>query len=282
MPDPSTPRPAGLDALLGHVAANLPDDDNPQIARQLRREPLLHLLSRMQRGVLLAAERPLLRAAVEAELADGDQAHRRLVAAQAENDGLAETMRNTDRLTSQEIAEERAAHEGHRQQLAVALGNRTELGKQWDMLIKHAAEAHRWATDAAVGRNPAAVRAKERAEAAEAALTRIRELHRKASDGDTCVYCAAMQRLGYDATWPCDTIRALDGGSELTAAEAPCFHPVVQVDNGRRQCTGCGEWLDPGTQETAVPLYGPIEAAAELLITAARALRDAITPPDRP
>jgi hypothetical protein len=47
-------------------------------------------------------------------------------------------------------------------------------------------------------------------ERAEAALTRVRALHRKASHGDTCVYCAHGQRLGYDTTWPCDTIRALD------------------------------------------------------------------------
>lgn len=41
-------------------------------------------------------------------------------------------------------------------------------------------------------------------------LDRIRTLHRKASHGETCVYCAHGQRLGYDTTWPCDTIRALD------------------------------------------------------------------------
>jgi hypothetical protein len=52
-----------------------PAADNPQAARWARREPLLHLLSRMQRGVLLDSERALLRAAIEAELADGDQAH---------------------------------------------------------------------------------------------------------------------------------------------------------------------------------------------------------------
>lgn len=52
--------------------------DTEQAARQARREPLLVLLSRMQRGVLTAAERPLLRAAVETELTDGDQAHEKL------------------------------------------------------------------------------------------------------------------------------------------------------------------------------------------------------------
>ncbi|MDJ1137905.1 hypothetical protein [Streptomyces iconiensis] len=42
-----------------------------------RREQLAVLLSRMQRGVLLPAERGLLRAAVETELADADAAHAR-------------------------------------------------------------------------------------------------------------------------------------------------------------------------------------------------------------
>lgn len=42
------------------------------------------------------------------------------------------------------------------------------------------------------------------------AVERVRTLHRKANNGETCVYCAPMQRIGYDTTWPCDTIRALD------------------------------------------------------------------------
>jgi hypothetical protein len=54
-----------------------PAPDDSQTARWTRREPLLVLLSRMQRGVLLAQERDLLRAAVETELADGDHAHER-------------------------------------------------------------------------------------------------------------------------------------------------------------------------------------------------------------
>jgi hypothetical protein len=57
--------------------------DSDQAARWARREPLLVLISRMQRGVLLAQERDLLRAAVETELADGDQAREQLAAAHA-------------------------------------------------------------------------------------------------------------------------------------------------------------------------------------------------------
>jgi hypothetical protein len=48
---------------------------DPQVARWARREQLLVLLSRMQRGVLLPAERGLLRAAVETELAAAEDAH---------------------------------------------------------------------------------------------------------------------------------------------------------------------------------------------------------------
>jgi hypothetical protein len=48
---------------------------------------------------------------------------------------------------------------------------------------------------------------------AQAALARVRELHRQANNGETCVYCAPLQRLGYDTTWPCDTVAALDGPS---------------------------------------------------------------------
>jgi len=50
----------------------------------------------------------------------------------------------------------------------------------------------------------------QRVEQAEDAIERVRELHRKANNGTTCVYCAGMQRIGYDTDWPCDTIRALD------------------------------------------------------------------------
>jgi hypothetical protein len=53
---------------------------------------------------------------------------------------------------------------------------------------------------------------------AEAAVERVRALHRKANHGDTCVYCAHGQRLGYDTTWPCDTIRALDEPKERDTA----------------------------------------------------------------
>lgn len=44
---------------------------------------------------------------------------------------------------------------------------------------------------------------------AEAAVERVRELHRKATHGDDCVHCAGFGPA-YDNTWPCQTIRALD------------------------------------------------------------------------
>lgn len=46
-----------------------------QAARWSRREPLLHLLTRMQRTLLLDGEKRMLREAIETELADAEQAH---------------------------------------------------------------------------------------------------------------------------------------------------------------------------------------------------------------
>ncbi|MDX2681083.1 hypothetical protein [Streptomyces soliscabiei] len=62
-----------------------------------------------------------------------------------------------------------------------------------------------------------------------AAVTGIRALHRKATHGPTCVYCAPMQRIGYDATWPCDTIRALDQPPGPTATEPAPPRPHLDV-----------------------------------------------------
>ncbi|MFJ3794974.1 hypothetical protein ACIPSJ_01660 [Streptomyces sp. NPDC090088] len=42
------------------------------------------------------------------------------------------------------------------------------------------------------------------------AITRVRALHRQATHGTTCIHCAAFGPA-YDNTWPCPTIRALDG-----------------------------------------------------------------------
>ena len=55
-------------------------------------------------------------------------------------------------------------------------------------------------------------KAKHKAPAArvEAAIGRVRALHRKNTHGDDCNHCAAFGP-GYDNTWPCQTIRALDG-----------------------------------------------------------------------
>lgn len=61
-------------------------------------------------------------------------------------------------------------------------------------------------------------------EQAEAAIARVHALHRKATHGPDCVHCAAFGP-GYDNTWPCQTIRALDGsngyGDSATEAAAP-------------------------------------------------------------
>lgn len=43
------------------------------------------------------------------------------------------------------------------------------------------------------------------------AAARIRALHRQATHGTDCVYCRRGNYGVYDVTWPCDTIRALEG-----------------------------------------------------------------------
>ncbi len=43
-----------------------------------------------------------------------------------------------------------------------------------------------------------------------AAIDRVRTLHHKASHGEDCVHCVGFGPA-YDNTWPCQTIRALDG-----------------------------------------------------------------------
>ena len=69
------------------------------------------------------------------------------------------------------------------------------------------------------------IRETERANRAEAALGRVRALHCKASDGDTCVYCAHTHRIGYGTGWPCDTIRVLNGDRPAPAA-TQATHPT--------------------------------------------------------
>lgn len=89
---------------------------DPQVARWARREQLLVLLSRMQRGVLLPAERDLLRAAVETELTDADAAH-------AEADRLGPLAANA-MASAEEVARLRAA----RGRYAAALERVNEFG----------------------------------------------------------------------------------------------------------------------------------------------------------
>jgi hypothetical protein len=69
-------------------------------------------------------------------------------------------------------------------------------------------------------RDVAQTKRKATATTAESAVARVRELHREASHGETCVHCAPLQRIGYDTTWPCDTIRAIDGAPASKENEA--------------------------------------------------------------
>ncbi|MFI1030759.1 hypothetical protein [Streptomyces sp. NPDC020951] len=62
-----------------------------------------------------------------------------------------------------------------------------------------------------------------------AAVAGIQALHRKATHGHTCVHCAPMQRIGYDTTWPCDTIRALDQPPAPATAEPAPPRPHLDV-----------------------------------------------------
>lgn len=71
---PERTDPSG--ALAGHQTAT--ESSGSLSARWARREQLDVLLSRMSRGVLLDSERGLLRAAVETELADAENAHQEL------------------------------------------------------------------------------------------------------------------------------------------------------------------------------------------------------------
>lgn len=87
---PLSVRTAAGEAALARVDAwhaadpeYVADADAAQSDRWYRREQLGQLLSRMQRGVLLPAERGLLRAAVETELADAEQAYAQLAAVAA-------------------------------------------------------------------------------------------------------------------------------------------------------------------------------------------------------
>lgn len=60
-----------------------------------------------------------------------------------------------------------------------------------------------------------------RARTAEAALDRVRDLHERDALG-RCTYCTWLDDeagSGLDVTWPCDTIRALDGAEPDTAPE---------------------------------------------------------------
>lgn len=55
-----------------------------------------------------------------------------------------------------------------------------------------------------------------RAEQAEAAIARVRELHTPFTyeQTTTCTYCSKNAYPNYEVLWPCPTIRALDGGEQ--------------------------------------------------------------------
>lgn len=64
------------------------------------------------------------------------------------------------------------------------------------------------------------IQMKARALTAEAAIARVRELHRPCSDphlhdgGRCCLECSDYGRQGVVRMYPCDTLNALEGGSD--------------------------------------------------------------------
>jgi hypothetical protein len=193
-----------------------PAADDAQTARRARREPLLHLLGRLDRGVLLTAEQPLLRAAVETELADADQAHEQAAtsrAAATERHGLLEEARD-----ALEAAGQTGPHGDDWPAIAPAIralaANRDRLAEivdrlgsaeqaQRDRADKAEADVHTWRT--------ATYEHARRAEAAEVALAEARENLRRAD--------RAAERA--DARWDEDLLAATRSArARATAAEA--------------------------------------------------------------
>lgn len=188
------------------------ESDDGEAARWARREPLLVLLGRLTRGTLQVGERALLRAAVETELADGDQAHDssqitadfaeagkqlprlygRLTKAlslplSASWDDVVATAAEarSKRFSAHDIEvcnRERTAHEAHRLALSTALHLGTSA--PWDAIQDRAETVQ--AGDApwvrAYGEDIAA--AEERADRAEAMLARVREIAEPATRYD--------------------------------------------------------------------------------------------------
>lgn len=121
------------------------------------------------------------------------------------------------------------------------------------------------------------------------AIARVRALHRKASHGETCVYCAHGQRLGYDTHWPCDTIRALDGTDEPKEQRERPTHPdgtpyryqEMPAEGWGWFCNGCRMW------STATPerphqcpethMQGPVIGTARIALDVQPGLADGLT-----
>ncbi|MFB6992848.1 hypothetical protein, partial [Streptomyces sp. NPDC056304] len=184
-------------------------------------------LSRSDRGVITDTERPLLRALVEAEL--------------RESDDLRRTVAGQQTVIQRQAAQLAAAHDAIReaeQDAAVAHELRTlaegAAGQRIAATQARAADAERRADAAhadlrtlragirSLGGDPTTIQnlwaqlrvrtrqwreAKQRAEQAEAAIARVRALHRDAYAGTTEAGTSCAAGCG---TWPCPTLTALD------------------------------------------------------------------------
>ncbi|PNG17596.1 hypothetical protein [Streptomyces cahuitamycinicus] len=197
--------------------------------RTTRRDSLLVLLSRAQRGVLSTHEAELLRHHVEAEVHESNQWR---------------AGRNTMKRRGEEIERDRDDWQRRAEQaedllrVAHETSNRSEAERasavqranifETELRVLRAGLRANGADPTQIQNLWAQIRlrnrqwrdAKRERDQAQAAIERVRALHRKASHGTTCVYCAHGQRLGYDTDWPCDTLRALDGTEQPTTCTA--------------------------------------------------------------
>ncbi|MDT0381400.1 hypothetical protein RM572_21820 [Streptomyces sp. DSM 42041] len=182
--------------------------DTVLAARQLRREQLAVLLSRAARGVLTPNEGPLLRAAVETELADANTAYLEL-------DNQRETF---------DIAWEQQAAELER-----AREERGTYRAAWHS-ARDRARKHCAAVDGMWNAN---TRLANRARRAEKQLTAVRALHQRDDSNPLGPWCGTCS-----VPWPCRTAAALDGAQQTETAGGPELRPCGSptcLPNGAHQ-----------------------------------------------
>jgi hypothetical protein len=249
----------------------LPCDDAAPVGalagREQRRRTTANILARIDRAKHIQEdEAALLRTLVTAEQADADQACEQLANARAaladvlgavpdlSDDDLIACVRDILAQRDQagasltdlrnDLYRERRAHEEHRLAIAKALGKRGGPGtvpQTWDLLIEHVADTHQWAMDGALGRTPAALRAKERAATAEAERDAAR---RFAEASGTRAYRADAEARRYKDAWRNARQRARRARAHLTGQLTITEQAKAKVrdyENRLTWETTCGE-----------------------------------------